>query len=550
MGDAVRPIHPIGSKMAGKLILKELCRYSIGTFADIIYRNALLHSDDEAFVYGSQRITFAQFNARVNSLIQALFSLGVKKGDVLGILSWNCLEYADVYGAAMKGGFIASPFNTRFHREELEYLIKYSEANTLFVGPELVETVDSLRSRLPKVNHYISFEDSAPDMVSHRELLSMHASDEPDTKVLIDDPFLIFYTSGTTGVPRGALYTHRRKLDNIRIKTLEMGLKAGDRHILVLPLFHIGGDSHVWPFFYVGGCNVIMPQRSFDPQAALLAIQQEKATDMQIVPTQLNAMLALPDVKKYDLSSLKRIYYAASPMPVELLRQGLEVFGPIFSQGYGQTESGPQIASLPRKAHQVLDRPLEEQKVLSSCGQPSLGVHVRVVDEKNNDVAPGIVGEILAQSDSIMVEYWRKPEETREVIIDGWLHTGDMGYYDEKGFIFIVDRKKDMIVTGGENVYSREVEEVLYMHPAISEAAVIGIPDPVWVERVHAVVALKADAIATEDEIIAFCREDVASYKAPKSVEFKESLPKNPQGKILKKELVKKYQSGKELPKG
>jgi acyl-CoA synthetase (AMP-forming)/AMP-acid ligase II len=535
--------------MTGKLILKELCRYRRGTFADIIYRNALLHSDDEAFVYLAQRIAFAEFNARVNGLIHALWSLDVKKGDVLGILSWNCLEYMDVYGAAMKGGFIASPFNPRLHREELEYLIEYSEANTLFVGPELVETVDSIRPHLPRVKRYISFEDSAPDMISHSELLSMHPTDEPDINVFEDDPLLIFYTSGTTGVPRGALYTQCRKLDNVRIKTLEMGVKAGDKHILVLPLFHIGGDSHVWPFFYVGGCNVIMPQRSFDPEAALHAVQQEKATDMQIVPTQLNSMLTLRDIKEYDLSSLKRIYYAASPMPTELLRKGLEVFGPIFSQGYGQTESGPQIASLPRKAHQVLDRPLEEQNVLRSCGQPSLGVHVRVVDENSNDVEPGIVGEILAQSDSIMVEYWRKPEETREAIIDGWLHTGDMGYYDEKGFIYIVDRKKEMIVTGGENVYSREVEEVLYRHPAIAEVAVIGLPDPVWVERVHAVVVLKTDTTAAENEIMAFCKEHVASYKTPKSVEFAESLPKNPQGKILKKELKKKYQSGKELPK-
>ena len=550
MGDVIRPIQPNEIKMPDKLILKELCRYSRGTFADIVYRNALLHSDEEAFVYDSQRITFARFNARVNSLIHALCSSGVKKGDVIGILSWNCLEYMDVYGAAMKGGFIASPFNPRFHREELEYLINYSEAKALFVGPELVETVNSLRPRIPNVKHYISFEGSAPDMVSHRELLATHPSDEPDIRVHKEDPFLIFYTSGTTGVPRGALYTHRRKLDNTRIKALEMSAKPGDRHILVLPLFHIGGDSHVWPFFLVGGCNVIMPQRSFDPDAALRAIQQEKATDMQIVPTQLNAIMTLKDLKKHNLSSLKRIYYAASPMPVELLRQGLEIFGPIFSQGYGQTESGPQIASLPRKAHQVLDRSMEEQKVLSSCGQPSLGVHARIVDEKNNDVEPGIVGEIIAQSDSIMVEYWRKPEETREVLIDGWLHTGDLAYYAEKGFIYIVDRKKDMIVTGGENVYSREVEEVLYRHHAVAEVAVIGIPDPVWVERVHAVVSLKADATANENEIIAFCKEHVASYKAPKSVEFAESLPKNPQGKILKRELKKKYEAGKELTKG
>jgi acyl-CoA synthetase (AMP-forming)/AMP-acid ligase II len=531
--------------MTSKLVLRELSRYQIGTFADIIYRNALLHPSGEAFICGSQRITFRQFNDRVNRLIHGLRSSGVKKGDVIGILSWNCLEYADVYGAAMKGGFIASPFNPRLHEDELEYLINYSGANTLFIGPDLLDTAGSLRSRLPIVKNYITFGDSVPDMLSHHEMLAAHPSHEPDQGVARDDPYLIFYTSGTTGVPRGALYTHFRKLDNTRIKALEIGAKPEDRHVLVLPFFHIGGDCHVWPFFLVGGCNVIMPQKSFDPVALLQVIQNEKATDMQIVPTQLNSILSRHDLKDYDLSSLNRIYYAASPMPLELLRKGLEIFGPIFSQGYGQTESGPQICALPRKNHQVLDGSAEEQKVLSSCGQPSLGVHVRVVDEKNNDVAPGAVGEIIAQSDSIMVEYWNRPDETREVLIEGWLHTGDLGYYDEKGFIYIVDRKKDMIVSGGENVYSREVEDVLYMHPAVAEAAVVGVPDPVWVERVHAVVALKPGADVAEDDVIAFCKEHIASYKTPKSLEFVDSLPKNPQGKILKKEIRAKYRKDK-----
>jgi len=531
--------------MSDKFILKALCRYPRGTFADIIHRNALLHADEEAFVYGPQRITFAQFSERVNSLIHALSALGAKKGDVLGILSWNCLAYADVYGAAMKGAFIAAPFNPRLGQGELEYLINYSEAKFLFVGPELVETVNSLRSRATNVKHCIVFGSAEADMRSHSELLATHPSNEPDMNVGKDDPFLIFFTSGTTGVPRGALYTQARKLDNTRIKALEMGAKPGEKHILVLPFFHIGGDSHVWPFFLVGGCNVIMPQKSFDPVAVLQTIQNEKVTDMQIVPTQLNAILSCEGFKDYDISSLNRIYYAASPMPVEMLRKGLAVFGPIFSQGYGQTESGPQICSLPRKAHDVLDRPPEEQKVLSSCGQPSLGVHVRVVDENNNDVAPGEVGEIIAQSDSIMVEYWHRPEETREVFSDGWLHTGDLAYYNEDGFIFIVDRKKDMIVSGGENVYSREVEDVLYMHPAISEVAVIGVPDPVWVERVHALVVLKEGMQATAEEIISFCKDQIAPYKTPKSVEFIDALPKNPQGKILKKEIRAKYRTGK-----
>jgi long-chain acyl-CoA synthetase len=536
------PLPPCEEKnMTGELIMKELCRYRRGTFADVIYRNALLYPDEEAFVCGSQRITFSQFNARVNRLIGSLQRSGAGKGDVIGILSWNCLEYTDFYGAAMKGGFIASPFNPRLHREELEYLINYSEAGTLFVGPELLETVEGLRHRLSTVKRYIYLEGSAPDMISYQDLIGGHESAEPDVEVGKDDPLIILYTSGTTGLPRGALYTHAQKLDNTRIKALEMGTKLGDRHLMVLPFFHIGGDSHVWPFFLVGGCNVILPNRSFDPVAVLQAIQKEKVTDMQIVPTQLTALLSHEELEKYELNSLNRIYYAASPMPVELLRKGLDVLGPIFAQGYGQTESGPQIATLPKEAHQVLDKPAEEQKVLASCGQPSLGVHVRVVDKNNRDVGPNVVGEIIAQSDSIMMEYWKKPRETSEAIVDRWLHTGDLAYYDEKGFIYIVDRKKDMIVSGGENVYSREVEDVLYKHPSVAEAAVIGVPDPRWVERVHAVIALKPNTTATEKEIISFCKEHIASYKSPKSVEFVDSLPKNPQGKILKKEIRAKY---------
>jgi long-chain acyl-CoA synthetase len=532
---------PEEKNMADKLILKELCRYRRGTFAEVIYRNALLHSDEEAFVCGSQRITFSQFNARVNRLVQSLQRFGARKGDVIGILSWNCLEYADFYGAAMKGGFIASPFNPRLHREEVEYLVNDSEAKALFVGPELLDIVERLKPRLSKVENYICLEGSVPDMVSFQDLLGAGEPDEPDADVGKDDPVIILYTSGTTGLPRGAVYTHARKLDNTKIKALEMGTKPGDRHLMVLPFFHIGGDSHVWPFFLVGGCNVILPNRSFDPVAVFQAIQEEKVTDMQIVPTQLNVLLSHHDLEKYELKSLNRIYYAASPMPLELLRRGLEVFGPIFAQGYGQTESGPQIATLPREEHQVLDKPAEEQKVLTSCGQPSLGVHVRVVDKDNRDVPTGIVGEIVAQSDSIMKEYWKKPKETAETIVGEWLYTGDLAYYDEKGFIYIVDRKKDMIVSGGENVYSREVEDVLYKHPAVAEAAVIGVPDPAWVERVHAVIALKAGKEATEKEMIAFCKEHIASYKAPKSVDFVDSLPKNPQGKILKKEIRARY---------
>jgi len=532
--------------MEEKLLLKELCRYVVGTWADIIYRNALLYPEYEVFIYGKERIKFAQFNARVNRLIHALHSMGVKEGDGIGILSWNCLDYADVYGAAMKGGFIISPLSHRLQASELEYLINYSEINTLFVGREFLEMVSQLRSRFPKVKNCISLEISGPGMISYHDLLLAHSEEEPDVQVKEEDPFLIFYTSGTTGTPRGALYTEGRNIENTRTKALQLGVETGDKHIMILPLFHIGGYSHFWAFFYVGGSNVIMPQRSFDPASTLQAVQDEGATDLHIVPTHLVTMLALPNINQYDLRSLKRIWYAASPMPTELLRKGMERFGPIFMQGYGQSESGPEITFFPKKSHQVVGKPQEEQKVLASCGQPCMGVHVRIVDENNDDVKPQRVGEVVVQSKMVMVQYWHKPDETREVMVDGWLHTGDMGYYDQRGYIYLVDRKKDMIVTGGENVYPREVEEVLYRHPAVAEAAVIGVPDDLWIERVHAVILLKEGQQATDNEIIEFCKQHLAHYKAPKSVVFVESLPKNPQGKILKREIREKYWIGLE----
>jgi long-chain acyl-CoA synthetase len=527
--------------MEERLLLKELCRYNIGTYADIIYRNAILYPHAEAFVYGSERINFSQYNARVNSLIHALNAMGVQKGDVIGILSWNCLDYVDVYGAAMKGGFIASPFNPRLQADELDYLINYSEANTLFVGPELVETADTMRSRLPNINNYISFEGSAPGMIPHCDLLESHSRDEPDIRVSEDDPFIIFYTSGTTGVPRGALYTHRRKMEDARLFSFALTLEFGNKEIMTIPLFHVAGASYLFAFFYGGGINIISQQKSFDPAATLQMIQDEKATDYHIVPTNLIGILALPDIKKYDLSSLKRIWYAGSPMPMEVLRKGMEVFGPVFIQAYGQSESGPFVSYLSRRAHQVLDKPPEKQKKLSSCGQPGIGVHARIVDGENRDVRLGEVGEIIVKSKAIMEEYWKKPDETGNALVHGWLHTGDMGYYDETGHIYIVDRKKDMIISGGENVYPREVEEILYKHPAVQEVAVIGLSDPYWVEKVHAVIVLKKGVKADEEGVIEFCKKNLASYKAPKSVEFVDSLPKNPQGKILKRKIRDSY---------
>lgn len=525
--------------MTSKLVLRELSRYNIGTFAEVIYRNALLYSDKIALKYRSERVTFAEFNARVNSLVHALQSMGVNKGDVVGVLSWNCLDYIYVFGAAMKGGFIISPFNCRLQADELDYLINYSEANTLFVGPEFLELADQLRPRIPKVKNFVSFEGSTSSMVYHRDLLANFAQEEPDVRVEEDDPLYIFYTSGTTGVPKGALYTHRCAIGDARTRAIEMGLKSRDKNILMMPLFHVGGADSLRVLFYVGGASIIVSD--FDPAAILQTIQDEKATDIQIVPTHLAAFLALPDVKKYDISSVKRIYYTGSPMPVELLKRGIEMWGLIFCQGYGLTETGPNVSMLHEEEHSVVYGSSEEQAILASAGQPDVGVQVRVVDKDDNDVEAGEAGELVVKSKQMMVEWWHKPEETRKTVVDGWLHTGDIGRFDKNGYIYIVDRKKDMICSGGENIYPREIEEIIYQHPAVLEVAVIGLPDPYWVEKVHAVVALKEGTSLTADELINFCKGRIARYKAPKSVEFAKSLPKNPSGKILKRELREKY---------
>lgn len=530
--------------MKPKFILKELSRYRVGTYADIVYRNALLYPYKEAFKSRSITLNFAEFNAEVNRLIHGLHSMGVKKGDVLGILSWNCLEYAEVYGAAMKGGFITSPFNPRLQADELDYVINYSEVDSLFVGPELIEIATALRPRLKKVKHFISFRDSAQGMTIYRDLLDAQSEKEPDVQVEEDDPLFIFYTSGTTGIPRGALYNHSRAMDDTRRMAISLGLQCDDRYIQIMPLFHVGGAKFLWGYFFVGGSNVIMPQISFDPAATLKAIVDEKATDIHIVPTHLAAFLALPNIDDYDLSSLKRMFYAASPMPIELLRKGIARWGPIFAQSYGSSEDGPLVTALIRQQHDVLDRPPEEQNILASAGFPHIGVHVRIVDEKCHDVAPGEVGELIVHSKATMLKWWKKPEETRDTIVDGWVHTGDMGRYDENGYIYIVDRKKDMIVSGGENIFPREIEEILYQHHAVHEAAVIGIPDPYWIEKVHAVIVLKEGQSITAEEIIDFCKARLARFKSPKSVELVDDLPKNPAGKILKKELRAKYWEG------
>jgi long-chain acyl-CoA synthetase len=541
---------------------RSLDRYRLGTFADIVYRNSLIYSAKEAFVCGAERVTFAQFNAGSNRLVHALHGLGLAKAETLGVVSWNCMEMVYAYGAAMKGGFIVSPYNARLQEDELTAVVNDSAATVLIVGIGCEPMVERIRPRLEHVRHLISCDPSREDMIPHAALVAAHSDSEPDVDLVEDDPFLIIYTSGTTGVPKGALYTHGRKLEDAKLWALNLVAEPKDRAMLVQPLFHIAGTI-ILAFMYVGATHIIMANRSFDPVATVRTLEDEKVTFLQIVPTLLVPILDATESTRPDLSALTRILYAASPMPVDLLRRGLETLGLIFVQSYGQSESGPNITSFPRDEHDVLNGSPEQQEVLRSAGRPCVGVQVRIVDGEGRECDQGDVGEITVRSKSLMVGYWRKPEETARAIVDGWLHTGDMGFLDADGYLYLVDRKMDMIVTGGENVYPYEVEQVLCLHPAVKEAAVVGLPDSYWVERVHAFVVLEEphgrgttgmpEAVGgpgepsgvgaadwrprLAEELRLFGRERLAGYKVPKSVEFIDALPRTATGKVLRREL-------------
>jgi long-chain acyl-CoA synthetase len=522
-----------------KLVLKDSCKHKAGLFGDVIYRNAWFFPERDAFILGDRRITFEQYNNRVNSLIHALRAMGLRKGDVVGVLSWNCLEYMDVYGACEKAGFILAPFSARLSTNDFSYMIKDSGASVLFVGSEFTEMISYMKADTKKLKGIISMERPFPGMISHEELINSNPTGEPDTNVDDKDKLFIWYTSGTTGRPKGALYTHERFHDEMMCLAREVPIDSHDICISLLALFHSGGIALNHSYVYQGATVVHM--KTFDAAEMFRLIEKEKVTNLSLVPTHLSAMLDVPDRDKYNVSSVRRIYYAGSPMPEELLIRGIEKFGLVFYQAYGLTETGPDISCLKEKEHDVLDKSPRERQRLLSCGRPSLGVQVRIVDDNNQDVPVGELGEIIARSKHLAVEYWKKPEETKKSLIDGWFHTGDIGKYDEDGYIYIVDRKKDMIVSGGENIFPREVEEVLYCHPAVLECAVFGIPDPKWVETVHAVVSLKKGTSATPEELIKYCKENIARFKAPKSVEIVPELPKGATGKILKRDMKRKY---------
>ena len=512
----------------------------------LLTKSAKTYPDNLAIAHGPRKLTYAQFNSRVNRLANGLYKLGIRKGDTIALLQYNYPEMLESIFACFKAGCGAVPINWRLHPNEFSFIIDHSEAGAVIFSPEFNEAVVSIRGRIPKVRHLITLSEPEGELLDYEKILSESSDRLIDADVQPDDLAWLFYTSGTTGMPKGAMLTHR----NLMAMTMNFyadicpGFGPDDVVLHAAPLSH-GSGLYALPNIGKGAANIILESKSLDPELVFKTIEEYGVTNIFAAPTMIKLLIESPAVDKYDHSSLRALNYGGAPMLVEDLREAMKKLGQCLVQLFGQAESPMTITYLPHRDH-VLEGTPEQMNRLASAGLPRTDVEVKIFDPEDKELPPGEMGEIVTRSDMVMKGYWRNPEATAETIKNGWLHTGDMGYMDESGYLFIMDRSKDMIISGGENIYPREIEEVLVRHSAVREVAVIGIPDPKWGEAIKAVVALAEGQSATEEELISFCRDNIASYKKPKSVDFVDELPKNNYGKIVKRELRAKYWEDKE----
>ncbi len=512
-------------------------------------RATRVYPDTVGVVCGAERWTYAEFGARVNRLSHALRSLGVQPGDRVAFLSLNCHRLLEAYFGVVQIGAILLPLNVRLSPSELAFILNDAEARLLCVDPPLLPVARTIEPHLASLRRFILLSDGAGDALPawpSYEVLLAAAPADPPARAEIDeiDVAELFYTSGTTGQPKGVMLTHRNLYANGMNMVVALGLTDRDVQLHTIPLFHVNGWGAPHAVTAVGARHVIL--RQFTPASFFTLVQQERVTSCGLVPTMLNALLNAPERAQYDLSSLRQVVVGGAPMPPSFVTAAMETFGCDCFAGYGLTETSP-ILTIAHLKPELRRFPLEEQAVFKAkTGLPIPGVEVRVVNPLGQEVQPNgqEVGEIVARGDVVMPGYWRRPEETAAVIRDGWFFTGDMAVVDEHGYLLIVDRKKDIIISGGENISSVEIENTLYRHPAVLEAAVIAAPDDYWGEVPRALVVLKPGASATAEELIAFCRERIAHFKAPRAVEFLPELPKTGTGKIAKAALRERYWQG------
>jgi long-chain acyl-CoA synthetase len=476
-----------------------------------------------------RKFSYQQFMAAVDRASRMLASSGVGKGDVVSLLMPNSAEYIIAYFACWKLGAIAGPVNSLLKVQEMSYVISDSETKALLIHPDFLPTIETIKQDLPGLRTVIQFDDEA----AATEQFKQDAGDADSINstppgVDLDSEAIIIYTSGTTGKPKGCLLTHGNLIANARQISQWLGFNRDDRLLTIMPLFHMNAVSvTTMSALYAGGSTVVSPK--FSASRFWQIISDYQVTSFGSVATMLSMLLStypegVPRGLKTD--QLRFAMCGSAPVPAEVIKRFEETFNCLVIEGYGLSESTCRSTF----------NPPDETRRPGSCGKP-IGNEMKIVDEKDREVANGELGEIVLRGENILKGYYRNPEATATAFRNGWFHTGDIGYRDDDGFFYIVDRKSDMIIRGGENIYPREIDEVLYEHPAVAAAATIGIPDQLYGEEVAAFIVLKDGSEATEEEMIAFCRERLADYKCPKTVRIVSDIPKGPTGKLLKREL-------------
>ncbi len=512
----------------------------------ILNRALELYPEKEAISSGKERFTYARFGDRVNRLAHHLLSSGVSKGDCVAILMHNTHEFLEAYFATALIGAVLNPLNFRLSARELAFILKDSKAGLLIAARRFAEGVEKLATLDTALEHVLwtGPGDTPPgfDPLDYETTLHEHSPlPPPETDLSEKDVAHLYYTSGTTGLPKGVMLTHKNVATHALCAIAELNLNDTDVWAHIAPLFHLADAWASFAITWAGGRHVMVPV--FDAPEVLKTIQGERVTLSNLIPTMLNMLVNTPDVETFDFSSLRVVLSGGAPIAPELVRKIMDTFKCDYIQTYGMTETSPYLTVSILKKN-LLHLPEEARfEYKAMTGRPLIGVDLRVIRPDGTDIERDgqEVGEIIVRGDTITPGYWNRPEETQKALKEGWLYTGDLAVMEKEGYVNIVDRKKDMIVTGGENVYSTEVENVLYMHPQILEAAVIGVPDEYWGEAVRACVVLKKGERVTEEEIIQFCKEHIASYKAPKGVDFLDELPKTGSGKIYKMGLKERY---------
>lgn len=494
---------------------------------EILARNARRFPDKTALVFQATTLTFAELNSRVNRLAGALSRRGVTHGSNVAVLMYNRLEVVESYLACHKLGACPVPVNFRLAPAEVRYILENSDAVGVLVDDVLEAAA---REALADNTAFLLTLSSNPQAgaESYESALAAEQDVEPDVVVSEDDLAFLMYTSGTTGLPKGAMLTHRNLVVNTVNWIMEMEARHDDVWLSGLPLFHIGGVNGILPFLYLAGTSVITPSTGFDPADSLRQICEHNVTMCYFVPTQWQQICSLPEVGDVDTSRLRKALWGASQAPLSTLELLTSTFPSVgIVNAFGQTEMSSNTCFL---------KPGDAVRKMGSVGKPAVNVEVRVVDDDMNDVAPGEVGEIVYRGPTVMRGYYHNDAATAEAFAGGWFHSGDLVRVDDEGFITVVDRKKDMIISGGENIYPAEVERVLEQHPAVAEVTVIGVPHPKWVETPVAVVVPKGKA-PEQGELIDFAKARMASYKKPSAVVYVEALPRNAAGKVLRREL-------------